>query len=174
MNTRLIYLLSGLLLVSACESLDMKGDTSSFPIPQEDQIQRRVGKIGGEESLISFGGAEKKEDGSNNPLGVNSFLWRATLDTVSFMPLASADPFGGVIITDWYEDPEAPGERFKINAMILDRALRADSIRVTLFKQRKTPQNTWQDVNVPESTSRKLEDAVLTRARQLRVSQMGY
>src|SRR5579862_8835017 len=68
-------------------------------------------------------------------LGVNSYLWRATLDTLSFMPLVSADPFGGVIITDWYEDPKTPGERFKVNALILDKSLRADGVRITVFKQ---------------------------------------
>lgn len=162
--------LAGLLVVSAC---GMDGDTTSFPKTEEDRRKERLGKIGGNEGLISFGGDEKKEDGSNNPLGVNSFLWRATLDTLGFMPIASADPFGGVIITDWYEDPAARGERFKINAVILDRALRADSIRVTLFKQKSIPGG-WQDITVPEATSRKLEDAILTRARQLRIAQLGY
>ena len=167
------YVLASLLLLGACSSLNLDGDTSSFPQSEDARRKERIGKVGGEEGLISFGGAEKKDDGSNNPLGVNSFLWRATLDTVSFMPIASADPFGGVIITDWYEDPTTRGERFKINAMILDRALRADSIRVTLFKQRTSPTG-WQDVNVPASSSRQLEDAILTRARQLRISQLGY
>lgn len=165
--------IAAMLLLGACSMLDMEGDTSSFPKTEEDRRRDRFGKLGGEDGLVSFGGAEKKDDGSNNPLGVNSFLWRATLDTVSFMPIASADPFGGVIITDWYEDPSARGERFKINALILDRALRADSIRVTLFKQKTTPQG-WQDITVPEATSRKLEDAILTRARQLRIAQLGY
>ena len=78
-----------------------------------------------------------------NAIGVNSYLWRATLDTLSFMPLASADPFGGVIITDWYEDPKAPGERFKVNALILDRSLRADGVKLTVFKQKQV-KNAWQ------------------------------
>lgn len=165
--------LTCLLLVSACASLGLEGDTTSFPKTEEDRRKERFGRLGGEDGLVSFGGDEKKEDGSNNPLGVNSFLWRATLDTVGFMPIASADPFGGVIITDWYEDPAARGERFKINALILDRALRADSIRVTLFKQRTSPKG-WEDIAVPEATSRQLEDAILTRARQLRIAQLGY
>jgi len=171
--TRPSLFLVGLLWMTAGCGMFDDGDTSSYPIPQEDQIQQRVGKIGGQEGLVSFGGDSKKEEGGNNPLGVNSFLWRATLDTVSFMPIASADPFGGVVITDWYEDPAARGERFKINALILDRSLRADSIRVTLFKQKQAGQG-WQDITVPESASRQLEDAILTRARQLRVAQMGY
>ncbi len=173
MHTQRILSVMMIAFLSGCSALG-EGDTSSYPIPQEDQIQQRVGRIGGEqESLISFGDDKKKEEGGNNPLGVNSFLWRATLDTVSFMPIASADPFGGVIITDWYEDSKARGERFKINAMILDRSLRADSIRVSVFKQKQAPGG-WQDITVPEGTARKLEDAILTRARQLRVAQMGY
>ena len=78
-------------------------------------------------------------------LGVNSFLWRATLDTLGFMPLASADPFGGVIITDWYEDPKTKGERFKVNALILDKTLRADGVKITVFKQRLDAKNIWRD-----------------------------
>ena len=73
--------------------------------------------------------------GGNAGIGVNTFLWRASLDTVSFMPLSSADPFGGVIITDWYSPPEVPSERFKMTVYILDRQLRADGIKVSVFRQ---------------------------------------
>ena len=99
---------------------------------------------------------------------MNSFLWRASLDTVSFMPLASADPFGGVIITDWYMPPETPGERFKMSIYILDRALRADGVRVALFRQNLAPSG-WADAQVAPGTSTDIENKILTRARELRV-----
>jgi uncharacterized membrane protein len=89
------------------------------------------------------------------------------------MPLASADPFGGVILTDWYEDPATPGERYKVNALILDRQLRADSLKVTVFRQKKDKKGEWADAPVDASMSRKLEDTVLTQARKLRIAQLG-
>src|SRR5690606_34513695 len=101
-------------------------------------------------------------------IGVNSYPWRASLDTVSFMPLATADPFGGVIITDWYAPPETPGERFKVNIYILARQLRADGIRVAVFKQRNTGFG-WENAPVDDGVGRELENKILTRARELRV-----
>lgn len=119
-----------------------------------------------------FGSDEDEAGAGGAGIGVNSFLWRASLDTLAFMPIASADPFGGVILTDWYENPEAEGERFKLNVYILDRQLRADGLRVAVFKQ--TKQNTnWRDVAVPEHMSLNLENAILSRARELRVAQLG-
>jgi Domain of unknown function (DUF3576) len=108
--------------------------------------------------------------GAAATLGVNAYLWRASLDTVSFMPMASADPFGGVILTDWYSPPEAPAERFKINVFILDRELRSDGIRAAVFRQNKSPDGHWIDAPVDATTATDFENAILTRARQLRIS----
>jgi hypothetical protein len=116
---------------------------------------------------ISFGGNDTQQIPGGG-IGVNSYLWRATLDTMSVWPITSADPFGGVIITDWYAPPSTPNERFKLNIFILDRALRADGVRVSVFRQKKTNGNDWQDAPVQNSTKIKLEDAILTRARQFR------
>ncbi len=103
-------------------------------------------------------------------IAVNSFLWRATLDTLSFIPLASADPFGGVIITDWYSPPEAPDERFKVNVYILDGQLRADGVRAAVFRQ-QVQGGRWVDAAVEPRTATDLENAILTRARQFRIAQ---
>jgi len=100
---------------------------------------------------------------------VNSFLWRASLDTVSFLPLRSADPFGGVIITDWYAPPDAAQERFKVNIFILDRALRSDGVRARVFKQQRRSDGGWDDARADDQLDRQLEDAILTRARELRI-----
>ena len=102
-------------------------------------------------------------------LGVNSYLWHATLDTLAFMPLASADPYGGVIITDWYSAPQNPDERMKLTIYILDRRLRADGIKVAVFRQTRS-QSGWVDAQVNPDTATKLEDAILTRARELRLA----
>jgi len=106
-------------------------------------------------------------------LGVNSYLWHATLDTLSFIPLASADPFGGVVITDWYTAPQSPTERMKVTVYILDRNLRADGIKVAVFRQTKDAVGGWADAPVATDTSLKLEDAILTRARELRLASGG-
>jgi hypothetical protein len=103
-------------------------------------------------------------------IGVNGYLWRASLDTLSFMPLASADPYGGVIVTDWYINPETPAERFKATVYILDTRLRADGLNVTVFKQSKDINGAWVDTEVTPQTATDIENAILTRARQLRLS----
>jgi hypothetical protein len=119
--------------------------------------------------LFSTAKSNSKEgrDSGGGALGVNAYLWRGALDTLSFMPLASADPFGGVIITDWYSPAAASGERFKATAYILGRQLRADGVRVSLFRQVQQG-GQWVDAPVSPSTTSEVEDKVLARARELR------
>jgi hypothetical protein len=100
-------------------------------------------------------------------IGVNSYLWRAAIDTVSFAPLLQADANSGVIITDWYTNPRAPGERVKLTVAILDQDLRADALRIAASRQ-VLQNGTWTDAPVSAATVQKLEDIVLTRARDLR------
>jgi hypothetical protein len=100
-------------------------------------------------------------------IGINSYLWRAALDTVSFMPLLQTDSNGGVIVTDWYVNPNAPGERMKLTVTILDRDLRADAVRVAASRQILTA-GQWIDGPVQAATVQKLEDVILTKARDLR------
>jgi len=103
-------------------------------------------------------------------IGVNGYLWRATLDTLAFMPLASADPYGGTVITDWYVNPEKPDERFKATVYILDSRLRADGLKVSVFKQTRDAAGNWVDSPTAAQTETDIENAILTRARQLRLS----
>jgi hypothetical protein len=134
------------------------------------------GSIFGGDGLDIFGlfngstGGSGGGGGGGAGIGVNSFLWRASLDTIAFMPLTSADPFGGVIITDWYTPPESPSERFKMNIYILGRQLRANGIRVAVFRQSQSSPGAWTDASVKKDTSTNLENQILTRARQLRVA----
>ena len=108
--------------------------------------------------------------GPNVGLGVNSYLWRASLDTLAFMPLSSVDPFGGVIITDWYAPPESPTERFKMSVFIMDRVLRADGIRVAVFRQVQVSSGDWVDSAIDQKTAVDMENAILTRAREMRTA----
>lgn len=105
-------------------------------------------------------------------LGVNTYLWHATLDTLSTLPLVSADPFGGVIITDWYTTTASPDERLKVTAYIMDRELRADGLRLVVFRQTRV-NGVWSDAQPSSDTAHKLEDVVLTRARELRLASLS-
>lgn len=100
-------------------------------------------------------------------IGVNGYLWRATLDTIGFMPLLQTDSNGGVVVTDWYANPKSPGERMKITVSILDRDLRADALQVGASRQ-VLQGGQWTDVPVQAATTQKIEEIILTRARDLR------
>ena len=105
-------------------------------------------------------------------IGVNSYLWRASLEAVSFAPLLQADSAGGVIVTDWYSRPENPSERVKVSVAILDQDLRADALRVAASRQVLQGGN-WVDAPVQAATVQKLEDIILTKARDLRRQAVG-
>ena len=152
--------LIGVIALAGCESFEPSDSSEDGFGPEYSDKRKTVFGDGG----ISLFGDEEPSDDS----GVNVFLWRASLDTVSFMPVNSADVFGGVILTDWHSSAEAPNERFKINVYILGRELRADGLRVTVFRQIFTRNGQWADAALPAETKTKIEDSILTRARQLR------
>ena len=143
---------------------------------KREQLLRATSAAGASGGITLFGGGgtEKGQEGSagGGGLGVNAFLWRATLDTLSFMPLASADPFGGVIITDWHAPGGVSNERFKATAYVLGRQLRSDGVRISLFRQVRGAGG-WVDAPVSAATAAELEDKVLTRARELRSQSAG-
>ncbi|HEX7753467.1 MAG TPA: DUF3576 domain-containing protein [Novosphingobium sp.] len=127
-------------------------------------------------SLASCGNKERpKADlaaSQVTTIGVNSYLWRASLDALSFMPLLQTDSNGGVIVTDWYANPANPGERVKVSVTILDQDLRADALRVVTLRQ-VSQAGAWVDAPVQAATVQKLEDIILTKARDLRRSALG-
>jgi hypothetical protein len=128
--------------------------------------------LAGVASLAACGGGPKRV-GARMPsatmtkIGVNSYLWRAALDTVSFAPIAQTDSAGGVIVTEWYSNPADPTDRVKVSVAILDATLRADALRVTAARQR-LQNGQWVDAPVTAATVQRLEDIILTRARDLR------
>ncbi len=155
-------------VLTACSGATVEpGETYEYSRQQESM--RSTGLVTGD-TIYLFGGPDEKAPDGGSGIGVNSFLWRASLDTISFMPLISADPFGGVIITDWYAPPDSPGERVKITVYILGRDLRADGVRASVFRQHRDGSGSWIDATVEKRTQIELEDAILTRARQLRVA----
>jgi hypothetical protein len=172
-----VFAITGALVLTGCEGGIPPADDPATPEPGQSNRGYNMpegsifGGEGGVDILGLFGSDSKKGGGGGGGggIGVNNYLWRASLNTISFMPLASADPFGGVIITDWYTPPETPAERFKMNVYILGRQLRADGVRVSVFRQNRTDDG-WTDAVVTKTTSVNLENQILTRARQLRFS----
>lgn len=162
----ILLLASGLL--SACSTKNLEAD-----YPQERRKERldKFGKITGD-GLTIFGGkrsAGGKSGGGYSAMAVNPILWQSSLETISFMPISNSDPVGGVIATDWYEDPSIKNERYKLNVIIFGGELRADALRVSLFKQEKR-NNIWYDAGSSEEMARKIEDKILSRAKELQLS----
>ncbi len=174
---RQIMLAAGIALLTAGCGLTVENDYL-VPDPRqkgadvyESELKGQKNTVFGDDGLDLFnlgGGKKGTSDGSG--IGVNSFLWRASLDTIAFMPLSQADPFGGVIITDWYSPPEAPKERYKMSVYILGRELRADGVRVAVFRQQSNGPDGWVSGSLSKDTATNLENQILTRARQLRLA----
>jgi Domain of unknown function (DUF3576) len=164
-------LLVALGLLAGCGS-----STARYPIDRPkgatSPIYEEPDSVFGEGGLSIGGERDTTEGGAGYGIGVNSFLWRASLDTVSFMPIATADPFGGVILTDWYSPAETPNERFKVQVFILGRGLRADGVRAQVFRETNDTGG-WVTAQVAANTATDLENTILMRARQLRISQFG-
>ncbi|MBV9539212.1 MAG: DUF3576 domain-containing protein [Acidisphaera sp.] len=155
-------------------ALGVAGCANSRPVSNDEYHDTGfdAGGAGGhafsDNGIVLFGGNKQANPADQGTaIGVNAYLWRGALDTLSFMPLVSADPFGGVIITDWYTPPSTSGERFKATAYILGRQLRADGVRVTIFRQVQQS-NQWVDAPVSADTNSEIENKVLARARELR------
>lgn len=163
-RTLFFIVYSSFIILSGCNNPNITNDEEI--IYRRDRKSLGLGKFFGEEALLFS--PDKKSSGGEVGIGVNAFLWRASLDTISFMPLKSVDPFGGVVITDWYTPQQSPNERLKVDILILDRQLRADGIKVSVFRQ-EYKSGRWINANIDPETTRTLEDAILTRARQLKI-----
>ena len=180
--TRISVVLAGVfaLGLSACGgdsgSVTEKRSGASGDRNSRDMIAGLGGRKQEEGTLFGpgglFGSKPKQSEDQGSGVAVNAYLWRASLDTINFIPLVSADPFGGVIITDWYTPAETPNERMKVQVTILDRELRADGVRVSVFKQQTGGKGggNWVDAQVDPRTNIDIENAILTRARQLRIA----
>jgi hypothetical protein len=160
-----------LMALAACDQTTEEYPSIHYPRQEVEWTgdEKKQGLFG-EGGLNIFGPSDKKGNAEGGGIGVNAYLWRATLDTVSFLPLTSADPFGGVIITDWYQPPESPTERLKLTIIILDRQLRADGLRVSVFRQVRGADGNWVDAKVDTKTATQMEDAILAKARELRIT----
>ncbi len=148
------------------------GPQRQYDPGQEDSVFGEGGASIGNLRSGATGGLLGGDDGKSR-LPVNKYLWQGALDTVSFLPLTSTDPFTGVIATDWGSTPEAPGERFKVTVYILSPALSAASLKVAVYREVQAEGGAWAPAEVSAETAVKLEDAILTRARQIRIAELG-
>jgi len=173
-----ITIFLNLLLISGCSLEDAEIVRAPIPedliIKREREMREALGANTDEESFVGnifkdITGFGDKKESTGGGVGVNTFLWRATLDTLSFMPLVSADPFGGVIITDWYADSETAIEKFKVVAYIIGTELRVDGIKISIFKKIKDTEGNWLDKKSSKILQNKVEDAILTKARKYKI-----
>lgn len=163
-----ILMLFILLAISGCSSWGGKAE-----YPEQIGINKYGSVDEKPQSLFGTGGISFGNVGgskTNTGVKVNSFLWRASLDTISFMPLVSADPFGGVIITDWYTPKNVKDERFKLNIIIMSSSLQANGLKVSVFKESKNSKGEWKTAQSDNKLVGQIEKAILTRARELKVS----
>jgi hypothetical protein len=162
----LVLLSSSLIFASAgCSNFNSK---TEYPKTKEERELERMGKLTGEDGFVLFGG-KKRGSSAADAINVNAYLWRAGLDVIHFMPLVSADPFGGTILTDWYVSPNNPNERMKINIFITSAELRSDAVKVSAFRQIKK-NGVWQDTSPNAGFTAGLEEKILLRARQIKYS----
>lgn len=161
-----VFSLGLLLALMGCTEDNLSKDV--VPESQSDRRYNTVGHLFGPDALtFNLRGGTKKEETS---IGVNTYLWRGALKTLAFMPLQSADPFGGVIITDWYTPPANPQERFKATVVILSRQLRSDGLQVQVFSQEKNVKGGWNEVMPNPRLQRHFEESILLQARHLKAS----
>ena len=152
--------------VAACSANVEQADVNPTPhdtYKGEGLISGKSGNL-----LDSFEGGALVGDAQSTALPVNVYLWHASLDALSFMPLASANSSDGVIITDWYTNPNNRNERVKVNAFVTGKAFSTRNLKVSVFKQQKQ-NGDWVDMAADNQTATQLEDTILTNARALKI-----
>lgn len=166
-------------ILAVCSALALSacgGGNGEYAADEDDlRNPRDLRDYDPDDTILGFLGAETADDIINGSPGgdqlpVNRFLWRASLDTLSFLPLSSTDPFSGVIATDWSATSEQPTERVKVTAFVTDARLSAEALKVAVYRETRDLSGSWVAAPVNPQTARQLEDAILTRARQLRVA----
>lgn len=170
MKNILCLLMFGSLVLAGCESVETES-AANYPQSRGGEIvytQDKPDSVLGEDGLTLFGGNKKRESSNGATLAVNKYLWQATLETLSFMPIQAADPFGGTVITDWYQPDVSKDERLKTQVFITSAELRASSIRAQVFRQVKKG-GEWVKADTAKDTNVKMEDAILAKAREIRI-----
>ena len=165
------FFLISLIHLACCSSIEIGEPPPPAPSPSEKH-QLKLKEHSEGKTLVDelLGNVLPGDNKGSTGIGVNVYLWRATLDTLSFMPLSSADPFGGVIVTEWYSKNEAPNEKYKIVAYIIGTQLRVDALKINVFKKIKNENGDWIDQESHSEMSLNIEDSILTKAKQYRMA----
>jgi hypothetical protein len=163
---RIVIIAAASALLASCSSLPA-GDTSDLNPPTSRERNLRVSGTDDGNSLKDLVLGDR--GASENALPVNKYLWRASLDTLSFLPLASTDPFSGVIATEWGASPNAPNERVRVTAFVDGKELTAQALDVTVFRETLNPAGAWVAATVNPATASQVKDKILLRARELRI-----
>lgn len=167
----LLALTSSLFILGGCGGDMSPKEEQTVPMGRNEARKRDFGNLFGDDFLM-FGGPKKPgAPEMATSAAVNPFIWRASLDTLSFMPLASADALGGVIVTDWYTAPSTPRERLKVTIYVTNPQLRADAVKVTLYKQ-VNKGGAWVNALADPASATQMENIILSKARQLRVKHL--
>ncbi|MCE2992821.1 MAG: DUF3576 domain-containing protein [Alphaproteobacteria bacterium] len=151
------------LVLSACNASNLEQD---YPKNRDEVEAEKVGSLTGEGGFVLFGG--KSKSAATEGINVNAYLWRATLDLVHAMPVMSADPFGGTVITDWYAVEDSAKRRFKLNIYIIGAELRSDGVRVAAFTQDMGQNGMWGESKNNPVLAREIEDKILIKAREIK------
>jgi len=165
------FFLISLTHLACCSSIELGEPPPPAPDPMEkEQLKLQNNQKEGKSLVDGLLDSVLPDNKGSTGIGVNTYLWRATLETLSFMPLSSADPFGGVIVTDWYSKNEAPNEKYKIVAYIIGTQLRVDALKINVFKKIKNENGDWIDQESHSEMSLNIEDSILTKAKQYRMA----
>lgn len=157
-------------VIAGCGS-DPEKPKPTADVPPPPAPTQTAENASGDTGVFGWFGAGSKPSKADNRKGVavNAYLWRASLDALSFMPMEQTDPFGGTIKTGWYIPPATPNERLKVSVFILDSRLRAEAVRVSIFKEIKKPAGEWSEAAVDPDTVTKLENVILDKARAMKI-----
>lgn len=159
-----------ILVLGGCSGDMSPKSGQNVPMGRNEARKRDFGNLFGEDFLM-FGGPKKQNSAAPISATVNPFIWRASLDTISFMPLTSADALGGVIVTDWYISPRTPHERIKVTIYVTNPQLRADAVKVSIYKQ-VNKGGTWVNARADAASATEMENIILSKARQLRIKHL--
>lgn len=164
---RILFLITGLLFITACSANIERSKEDYSPQTSEERRENDMKSLitKSDEPIVVFGSKKKSGEVGSFGSGIsNTYIWKAALEGVSFMPLISVDSNSGIILTDWYSTPEAPNEKFKFNILILSPELQISSLKVTAFKQVQTSSGQWRAANVSKDLVLNIEDNILKKA----------
>jgi hypothetical protein len=164
-----IFFLSFLIIIlSSCKNNEKKdgitGNQEKFENPDE-----RARNFADKNPITLF--KDSKDKNTNFEFGTSNVLWRASLKTLDFIPLATVDYSGGIIITDWYSEGKLNKEQIKIQIRFVSTELRSESIQVISYKKICETNNECLNIAGNENFNKEIKDLIINSARQIRIEE---